>query len=106
MKNLKIGKKLLVTFGIIILLFCVTVILSLYSLTSTGKNFKTFYESPFQVTNKASDMRTSIQATGKYIGYALMADDQAKTAQYVQSAKDELQVLNNETAFKIGRAHV
>ena len=44
MKNLKIGRKLLVTFGIIILLFIVTVVVSLLSLNSTGNNFETFYK--------------------------------------------------------------
>lgn len=99
MKNLKIGKKLLVTFGVIIILFCVTVVVSILSLNQTGENFKTFYDSPFQVSNKASDMRTSIQATGKYIGYAMMVDDPVKTAEYVKGAQDELQSLTDDITF-------
>lgn len=99
MKNLKIGKKLLITFGAIIVLFCITVVVSVYSLITIGDSFKNFYTGPFDITNKASDMRTNIQATAKYIGYSMMTDDVAKTQEYVQSAKDELQDLRDGTAF-------
>lgn len=97
MKNLKIGKKLLVTFGIIIALFCITVIISFYSLTDTGSNFTAFYEKPFNITKTTSDLRASIQEVGKYIGYSMMESDSGKTAEYVQNAKDSIQTLREGT---------
>lgn len=99
MKNLKIGKKLLITFGIIIGMYCITVALSTYSLISTGNNFTSFYTGVYEVTNKASDLRTSIQSIGKNIGYSMMTEDKSKTAEYVQNAKDELQILNDGIVF-------
>ena len=43
MKNLKIGKKLIVTFGVIIILFLISLMVSIVSLNNSGKNFKEFY---------------------------------------------------------------
>lgn len=43
MKNLKIGKKLIVTFGITIALFLVMGIICIIGLTYSGNQFKSFY---------------------------------------------------------------
>lgn len=99
MKNLKIGKKLLVTFGVIITLFCVTVILSVLSLRSTQSNFHSFYDSGYQITNHSMDMRRSIQSTVKNLGYSVMTDDAQKTAEYIQSAQDDLQDLRDGVSY-------
>lgn len=41
MKNLKIGKKLIVTFGVIIILFLISLMVSIVSLNNSGKNVRT-----------------------------------------------------------------
>lgn len=99
MKNLKIGKKLFISYGIIVILYCVTVFISLYSLTKTGSNFTAFYTTPYEVTNEAATLNASIQEVGKYIGYAMMENDKVKTAQYVQGAKDAIAELREGTKF-------
>lgn len=98
MKNLKIGKKLLVTFGVILAFFSITVLLSIYSLMSTADNFTVFYDVPFEVTNKSADLRTNIQEFAKYLGYSTMETDAGKTAEYIQSANDTIQKLRDGTA--------
>lgn len=99
MKNLKIGKKLLLTFGIIIVLFCVTVIVSILSLSNTGNKFTAFYNTPYEITNKANELRRDIQEVAKCIGYSMMVDDKGKTAEYVQTAQDAIQRLREGTTF-------
>lgn len=99
MKNLPISKRLLITFGIILAMFFVTVVISVLSLFSTGKNFDDFYGGPYEVTNKSADLRGNIQTVAKYIGYSMMESDPAKTAEYVQSAQDTLQELRDGTSF-------
>lgn len=99
MKNLPISKRLLITFGIILAMFFVTVVISVLSLFSTGKNFDNFYRGPYEVTNKSADLRGNIQTVAKYIGYSMMESDPAKTAEYVQAAQDTLQELRAGTAF-------
>lgn len=99
MKNLPISKRLLITFGIILAMFFVTVVISVLSLFSTGKNFDDFYRGPYEVTNKSADLRGNIQTVAKYIGYSMMESDPAKTAEYVQAAQDTLQELRDGTSF-------
>lgn len=99
MKNLKIGKKLLVTFGIILILFCITVALSIASLKKTGNNFDSFHDNGYVITNKVMDLRRSIQASSKYVGYAMMTDETSSTNNYIQSAKAESQAMVDGLAY-------
>lgn len=99
MKDLPISKRLLITFGVILALFCATVVLSVFSLLSTGSNFDQFYSGPYEITNKAADLRGSIQTVAKYIGYSMMESDSQKTAEYVKGAEDSIQELRDGTAF-------
>lgn len=99
MKDFKIGKKLFVTFGVILALFCITVLVAISSLVSTGSNYSSFYETPYEVTNKAADLRADIQTVAKLIGYASMEEDTDKTAEFVQTATDTIQMLREGTAY-------
>lgn len=98
MKDFPISKRLLVTFGVILAMFFVTVILAVFSLLSTGGNFDSFYEGPYEVTNTSADLRGNIQTVAKNIGYSMMVDDESQTAAYVQAAQDELQKMRDGTA--------
>lgn len=88
-----------ITFGIILAMFCGTVILSIFSLFSAGGNFTSFYHGPYEITNKSAELRSNIQTVAKYTGYAMMEEDTAKTAEYVQSAQDMIQNLREGTAY-------
>lgn len=95
MKNLKIGKKLFITFGIIIVLLCINAVVAVFSLITIGGSYTSFYEGPYPATNMASDMRTAIQSAAKYVGYTTMTDDEAKTVEYIQNAEAELKTLED-----------
>lgn len=99
MKNLKIGKKLLVTFGTILVLFCITVITAIASLNSTGASFTSFYNNGYQITNEAMYMCRSIQASIKSLAYTMLIEDEAQTNSYIQAAEAELKNLSDGIAF-------
>lgn len=99
MKDLPISKRMLITFGVILAMFCCTVVLSIVSLFSTGNNFDTFYEGPYQLTDRCADLRYNIQVVAKSIGYSMMEEDSAKTAEYIKTAQDSLQELRDGTAY-------
>lgn len=99
MKNLKIGKKLLVTFGIIVAMLCVTAVVAISSLIEVRDNFTLFYEKPYTVNNYAMDMTRALESSSKYFGYATMTDDLQETAQYIQSAEDALAAMKEGSAF-------
>lgn len=99
MKNLTIGKKLFTTFGVIIVLFCCTVIISIFSLFSAKSRLDEFYNGPYNVTNKASDLKTSLEAVSKYVGYSMMEKDETKTTEYIKKAEDKIQDLRDGTSY-------
>lgn len=99
MKNLKIGKKLLITFGSIIALLLVISVVAVVNLLGNGQKFQSFYENGYNITNNVMDVRRSIQASAKYIGYSMMTDDMDMTAQYIESAKAETETMKSGLEF-------
>lgn len=99
MKNLPISKRLLITFGVILAMLIFTVLISIYSLFSIGDSFDEFYTGAYEITNKSAALRTDIQIVAKYIGYSMMEEDEKKTAEYIQGAKDSIQSLRDGTAY-------
>lgn len=57
MKNLRIGKKLLITFMLIILLFIGTVAIAITALNENSEKYSDFYNVGYQITNKVMSMR-------------------------------------------------
>ncbi|WP_321022932.1 HAMP domain-containing methyl-accepting chemotaxis protein [Enterocloster bolteae] len=72
MKNLKIGKKLIVTFGVIIILFLISLMVSIMSLSNSGKNFGDFYTVGYPVSNKTTDMCRATQTGLKCIAISML----------------------------------
>ena len=89
MKNLKIGKKLIVTFGVIIILFLISLMVTIVSLNNSGKNFKEFYTVGYPVSNKTTDMRRATQTGLKCIALSMLTDDTAVTKNYITQANEQ-----------------
>lgn len=99
MKNLKIGKKLVITFGIIIILFLISLIISIVSLNNSGKNFRDFYTVGYPVSNKTMDMRRATQNGLKCIALSMLTDDVTETQSYVTEANKQLDSLQEGFEF-------
>ena len=99
MRNLKIGKKLFLTFSTITVLLIVVVIVSLISLSSISSSFRGVYQKSFPVSGTASGLRTSIQGFCKDIGYSIMTDDEQKVQEYLADAQDRMAFMTEGIAF-------
>lgn len=99
MKNLKIGKKLIITFGMIIILFIITAALAVAGLDSTGGNFRDFYTVGYPVSNRTTDMRRSMQHAMKAIALSMLTDDAQKTQEYVSQAETHMQNVSEGFDF-------
>lgn len=99
MKNLKIGKKLIVTFGIIIFLFIESIGLSFYSLNNTQNHFKEFYMVGHPVVVTATDMRRAAQTGLKNMALSLLSDDSEETLSYIDQTNELLDGLGEDFAF-------
>lgn len=93
MKNLRIGKKLLLTFMLIILLFCGTVFLAITGLNRNSEKYSEFYNVGYQVTNKVMNMRRGLQIIVKDLAFITIEEDESKRQTYQEDIDKELDLL-------------
>ncbi|EOS26159.1 hypothetical protein C806_01375 [Lachnospiraceae bacterium 3-1] len=94
MKNLKIGVKLLITFMIIIVLFCATVTASIMGLTENEEKYSEFYNVGYQITNKVMSMRRGLQIVVKDLSFITMEDNAEEVKEYQADLDKELDLLS------------
>lgn len=93
MKNLKIGVKLAVTFLIIIILFCLTVVAAIYGLKENATKYSEFYNVGYQITNRVMSMRRGMQVIIKELAFITIEGNNEKSDSYLESLQDELATL-------------
>ena len=93
MKNLKIRTKLLVTFMIIIIMFCVTVVTSIDGLRENADKYSEFYNIEYRITNKVMGMRRGLQIIVKDLAFITMESDEAKNEAHLSDMEKELALL-------------
>lgn len=91
MKNLRIGQKLLITFGTIIVLYLITIVVSQLSMGTLGDNFEEFYKVNYQVNVKTMDMRRAIQRCMKDVSLGLLVDDSASRKEDMDDSSQQLE---------------
>lgn len=99
MKNLKIGTKLLVTFMLIIVLFCVTVAGAIFGLNKNADRYTEFYEVGYQITNKVMSMRRGLQIIVKDLSFITIEDDAKKSETYQNDLQKELTSLEENAKW-------
>lgn len=99
MKNFKIGKKLVVTFGIIGALFLVTILVSIAGLVYSGNQFKDFYEYSYPLSNQTVNIRRGIQASIKSLGLSLLTEDVIETKGYVEAVDTEMEGVSSNLNY-------
>lgn len=93
MKNLKIGTKLLLTFVLIIILFCVTVATAITGLKKNEDKYSEFYNVGYQITNKVMSMRRGLQVIAKDLAFVTIEEDQASKDENLADIQKELDLL-------------
>ncbi|MDF2886887.1 MAG: methyl-accepting chemotaxis sensory transducer [Lacrimispora sp.] len=93
MKNLKIGKRIAVSFGVIFILFIVVSGTSLYSLIANNSRFVEFYNNGHEVSMLTVEMRHNVESAAKNVGYATMISDLIKKAKYIDQSEADLNEL-------------
>lgn len=93
MKNLKIRNKLLVTFMIIIILFCGSVYTAVTGLQENEDKYSEFYNVGYQITNKVMNMRRGLQIIIKDLTFITLDAEQSKSSTYSEDLEKEVQLL-------------
>ena len=99
MKNLKIRTKLLVTFMIVIILFCGTVAIAIAGLQANASKYSEFYNVEYKVTNNIMSMRRGLQIIVKNLSFITIADDDAKKESYMNELRKELTALEENATW-------
>lgn len=91
MKDLKIGKKLFVTFAIILAVFLAAVVVSIFGLSYGGSQFTDFYSYSYPLSNKTVDIRRGIQTSIKALGLSMLTDDVQETNSFIEKANTQME---------------
>ena len=75
LKNLRISKKMILVFGILLISFTLILTLSLSNLRLIGGYAIDLYEGPYQLTNEALEIRRHILSIDQNIAYAVIEKD-------------------------------
>ena len=95
MRDFKIGKKLIITFGITIILFVVTVIFAVMGMRTMSTNFTNFYNGPNINSTEAMNLRRSLQEMEKYLILFCTQTSAEDYQQYSQGMDEALDAVNN-----------
>lgn len=96
MKNLNMNKKIILSFGVVIICFAVALVFTFMGLQSTGENYSTFYNMRHEATMRARNMRLQLQLCAKSITLATIDDDQENTDSLLDDAESYKETLNSE----------
>ena len=82
-KNLKLRTKFLGSFGMVIVLFLISVFASFYALNTAKSNFQEFHDDAFQISNTTYELRTDLQRLSKNMCNAIMAPTRDQAQYYI-----------------------
>lgn len=99
MKNLKIGTKLLLTFMIIIALFCGTVYVATSGLRQCSDKYSEFYHEEYQITQRVMSMRRGLQIIVKDLTFMTIDDDESRRDSYQSDMEEEMKLLQDNATW-------
>ena len=91
MKNLKIGKRIGLAFGIILVLFLVVSSISIVGLRQNNSRLVEFFQNGHRVSVNAIEMRLEIQAAAQNMAYATLSTDAGTTEEYMKAADSNME---------------
>lgn len=99
MKNLKIGTKLLLTFMIIIVLFCGTVYMATSGLRQCSDKYSEFYHHEYQITQRVMSMRRGLQIMVKDLTFMTVDNDAERCESYQSDMEKEMKLLEENATW-------
>lgn len=96
MKNLKISKKLMISYAVVLALLVVCIFVSIFNLVKIGNDVTTFYNGPFTVSAAANTVNERFESMQKSVYRAISNTDQKITDAAIQDAKDSAEVIQSQ----------
>ena len=95
MKNLKMSMKLLVSFGIVLVLMVVIVVIAIIGLTTITNDLDTFYKAPFQNVQLLEGISKNLNATSKNMLQAAVDSDSTVVNERLTMAAENIHSLSD-----------
>lgn len=99
MKNLKIGTKLLLTFLLIIIVFCATVAMAITGLSKNMSKYSEFYNVSYQVNSRVMSMRRGLQIIVKDLSFMTIEEDAEKSQGFHDDLEKERNLLEENAEW-------
>ncbi len=98
MKNLKVRSKLIVSYVILIALFIISTVVSLYNSNSIQSQFTTFIHSPYEVRTATNRVKMRFEEVQKYLLEAINRNDKEKIQESADAANTAAELLREDFA--------
>lgn len=98
MKNMKISKKILCTFGGVIVLFIIAVGSCVLALRSANQRIEEFYTKPHQAISLGGELMTSLETSAKEMGFAIVAKNEGTSHENLATAYNEIAAMQQNLA--------
>ena len=96
LKNLKIRKKLFLSFGMTVGMFLITVVIFTAGLFFVASRLKEFSEYAYAFSQSALDARMSVQGSVKSVAITMLTDDKASIERFTNDAATYLERLGDD----------
>lgn len=94
-RDMKVGKKLLMSFTSIVVLYVITIIGALTAIRSISAALEDFYNKPYVVVGTAMKMQAAIQGVGRNMLCIVVVEDEEKKQEYLDETKDFIRIIES-----------
>jgi len=99
MKNMKMNKKIILSFGVVIVCFVIAIVFTIFGMRNTGDKYTTFYTMRHEATMNARMIRVDLQSSTKNLLLATVEEDATKTEESINEALTNLEDIDEQLAW-------
>lgn len=99
LSNIKIGKRLMLSYGVILVLLVAGIVFSIVNLISIGNEIQQFYEHPFKVSASANTINASFEEMQKSVFRALSTTDNTITNSSISNAQAAAEIIQENVSI-------
>lgn len=101
LKNKKVAEKLKKAFALIVGMLVLVVVMAFIGLTTINLQMRSFYQESYKDSLLQMEIRKDVQAVGKYVLAAVVADNQEQIAQHLEEAASYAQNVHNNVVLMV-----
>lgn len=96
MKNLKISKKFIISYAVILLFLITGMAVSIVNLVDFSKQLETFYDGPFLVKGSADMINSNFERMQKAVYRSIANEEEAITGEAIEDAKESAKIIQEQ----------